>query len=369
MDTFGFIIHPFDTSDIAKKFPFLKRWRPEILEAMARKSPPILADHLRGIRSPYNQIEGWFVATPLTARQMAYLPLPFVLQKIIAAGKKLEKQGAKVIGLGAMTSVVGDAGITIAKHLQAPVTTGNSYTVATAIHALRKAAGLMGKELKKSHLVVVGATGAIGSICARIMAPDVGRITLAARNEQRLSELASLILRESGKVSEISNDVRNAVRRADLVITVSGSPDVLIHPSDLKPGTVVCDVARPRDVAHQVAEVRDDVLVIEGGLVEVPGSYESDLRFGLPHGIVYACMAETMILALEKRYECFTLGREITIEQVQEIDRLGEKHGFRLAGLRSYEKALSEEEIDEVRSRAQQEMERHKQTGSEAIHS
>jgi fatty aldehyde-generating acyl-ACP reductase len=41
--------------------------------------------------------------------------------------------------LGAFTAVVGDAGITIAKNLNIPVTTGNSYTVATAIEGTKKA--------------------------------------------------------------------------------------------------------------------------------------------------------------------------------------------------------------------------------------
>lgn len=354
MDTFGFIVHPFDTVDVTKKFPFLKRWPSEILEAMMKKSPPILADHVKGIRSGFNEIEGWFVATPLSARQMIQLPLPLVLDKIISAGKKLEKLGARVIGLGAMTSVVGDAGVTIAHHLHTPVTTGNSYTVAMAIQATVKAAEMMKKNIKQCHLTVVGATGAIGSICARVMAPRVGMLTLVARDEGKLHALAQMILRESGKVARLSLDVCQGVKQADLVITVSGSPDVLLHPSDLKPGAVVCDVARPRDVARQVGEMRDDVLVIEGGLVEVPGSYEGRFHFGLPHGVVYACMAETMVLALEQKYENFTLGRQISIEQVEEIERMAQKHGFRLAALRSYEKPLPLSEIEAIRQRAQQ---------------
>jgi predicted amino acid dehydrogenase len=40
-------------------------------------------------------------------------------------------------------------------------------------------------------------------------------------------------------------------------------------------------------------------------------------------------MAETMILALEKRYENFSLGRDLTVKQIETIEQLAAKHGFR----------------------------------------
>lgn len=50
-----------------------------------------------------------------------------------------------MVGLGAFTSIVGDAGITVAKNLDIAVTSGNSYTVATALEGTREAVRLMGK--------------------------------------------------------------------------------------------------------------------------------------------------------------------------------------------------------------------------------
>jgi predicted amino acid dehydrogenase len=101
-----------------------------------------------------------------------------------------------------------------------------------------------------------------------------------------------------------------------------------------------------------VAQVRPDVLVIEGGVVEVPGDVKFHYNFGFPPKTAYACMAETMILALENRAENFSLGRELTVEQVQEIGALGHKHGFKLAGWRSFERALSPSDLENVRSAA-----------------
>ncbi len=64
-------------------------------------------------------------------------------------------------------------------------------------------------------------------------------------------------------------------------------------------------------------------------------------------------MAETMILALSGRLENFTLGSHIAVEKVKEINRLGQLHGFRMAGFRRFERAIDENEIELIRERAQ----------------
>jgi len=75
-------------------------------------------------------------------------------------------------------------------------------------------------------------------------------------------------------------------------------------------------------------------------------------NFGFPPRMAYACMSETMMLALEGRIESFTLGKEVSLQQVQTTQELARKHGFRLAGFRSFERALTDEEIAAIRARA-----------------
>lgn len=351
MNPFAFIIHPLDCSDVARKFPFTKYMPDTIMEQTLKLLPPIKISPITGVRSSIAETAGNFVSCLLTTRQMATLPKPFVINKIIQAGRLAEKLGAKVIGLGAFTKVVGDAGITVAKNLNVPVTTGNSYTVAMALEGAKKAAQLMGHDLKRIRVSVVGATGAIGSVCALFLARDVKHLTLVGRNEAKLHLLADRILYETGLAAEVTANTKSALKRSDLVVTVTSSLDTIIQPEDLKPGAVICDVARPRDVSRRVVEERKDVLVIEGGVVEVPGDVNFNFNFGFPPKTAYACMAETMILALEGRLESYTLGRELTIKQVEEIYRLGHKHGFKLAGFRSFEKPISEEEIKLIKQR------------------
>ncbi|NLO90154.1 MAG: shikimate dehydrogenase [Clostridia bacterium] len=354
MADFAFIVHPLDVSDIFRKFHFARKVPGKIVEGSFRLSPPFKLASIRGIRSAATgkEVSGVFIVCPLTTRQMLYLPERYVLKRIIKSGKLGEKYDAKIVGLGAMTSVVADAGITVAENLNIAVTTGNSYTVATAMEGTKKAAEIMGIDISEEEVVVVGATGSIGAVCARLMARECKYLTLIARNREKLDRLSRIIMHETGLAVSVTSDLERALKRAKVVITVTSSAEAIIQPEHLSPGAVVCDVARPRDVARRVAEKRKDVLVIEGGLVQIPGAVETDLSIGYPKNVTLACMAETMILALEGRYENFTLGRDITIEQVDEIRRLGEKHGFKLAGFRSFEKSLTEEEIISVKENA-----------------
>lgn len=349
---FAFIIHPISLQDMYRKFPLLKKVPSPILNNLIKKLPPVKVSEINGIESRLNNTSGYFIGCTLTSEQMIRLPEKFVLKKIIQSGKLAEKLGAKIVGLGAMTSVVGDAGITIARNLNIPVTTGNSYTVASALEGTEKAAKIMGHNYDNAEITIVGATGSIGALIAKSLSTKAKNINLIARNQEKLNSLAEDIYHETKRSVRITSDLKKTLNKSDIVISVSGSVEHLIEPEDLKSGAIVCDVARPRDVSKQVQEKRNDVLVIEGGVIEIPGDVNFNFNFGFPPKTAYACMAETMILSLEERYENFTLGRELTLEQLNEITSMASKHGFKLAGFRSFERALTEMEILKIKENA-----------------
>lgn len=354
-DTFAFIIHPIQIKkDVARKFPLLGRILPEpVINYASRYFPPLYISEITGITSQATgrSARGWFLACPFTPPTMMALPVERVYDKIVATGRMAEELGARMLGLGAYNSVVGDAGITIASRLDVAVTTGDSYTVAIAIQALAEAAQHMGILMRDAVVAVVGATGAIGKACAQLLAIESGRLILVGRRADAVEAVRELCS-GPGRQIEATTDMQR-IYEADLVLTVTSAVDAVIEPQHLKPGVVVLDVARPRDVSVRVAAERDDVLVIEGGMVEVPGA-EADFHFnfGFPERKAFACMAETMVLALEGRYEDYSVGRDLDLGRIQEINSLASNHGFRLAGLRSFEHAVTEDVISEVRQRA-----------------
>jgi len=358
MDTFAFIIHPINPKrDVQRKFPLLGKVLTERqIDFFSTFFPPVYISEITGIVSQATgkEIKGWFVACPLTPRRMLELPERVVYRKIIQTGRMAERLGAKILGLGAFTSVVGDGGITVAKALDVPVTTGDSYTVAIAVDALREAARLMEIPLASATVAVVGATGAIGRISAALLAREAGEVYLIGRRQHALEAARADVAAAGARaVLHVSTDMRD-LRHAQLILTVTSALDAVIEPEHLQPGSVVCDVARPRDVAAHVAAARDDVLVIDGGMVEVPGPVDFHFDFGFPPGKAYACMAETMVLALEGRFEDYTVGKALSLARVEEIARLASKHGFRLSGFRSFEKAVTAEHIARVRALAQE---------------
>ncbi len=357
MNSFAFILHPLSVEDVFKKYPWARLFPPGWVERIAARTKPQVLSEITGLRSATGaQARGWFVALPLTSRLLTTLPaeqtVPAVLATCRLAASLLKPD---VIGLGAFTKVVGDAGVTVARELDMPVTTGNSYTVATAIEAALLGAEKMGLHLAQTEAAVVGAAGSIGRVCAKELSRRVARLNLVDVSEERVQPVLEEIRSDPRSRAEVAaaQDLSSAVRRSRLVISATSALGAVIHPQDLQPGAVVCDPARPRDVSAEVARTRDDVLVVDGGVVEVPGDVDFHFDFGFPPKTAYACMAETMILALEGRFESFSVGRQLSEQKVEEITALANKHGFRLAGMRAFERALSDADIAAIRERAE----------------
>jgi predicted amino acid dehydrogenase len=95
---------------------------------------------------------------------------------------------------------------------------------------------------------------------------------------------------------------------------------------------------------------REDALVIDGGIVQPPGKdVDFNFYFGLPKGLAYACMAETIILSLENMSENYSLGGDVSLEKVIKIGELGKKHGFKLARIMSFDREVPEYIFENLR--------------------
>jgi predicted amino acid dehydrogenase len=349
---FAFILHPLRFDDFARKYPVTRYLPPRLVESLFKHVNPVLAGHVTKVHSETGEeLEGWLIGLPLTPQVILNAPYEWVLKKLEKAGKMAEDLGAEILGLGAFTKIAGDRGITLSQRLNIPVTTGNSYTTATAVEGTLAAAKRMQLDLSTAQVVVLGATGSIGRATCFVVAPSIQRMRLVARHGDQLDLLKARLSHQFPHLSvDVSTDARQAVLDADIVIAVSSAPGAIVEPGDLKPGAVITDVARPRNISAQVSQKRPDVLVLDGGVIEVPGAHaDMGFDFGFPPRMVEACMAETMILALSNRLENFTLGSEIEISKVSEIHHLGRRHGFKLAGFRRFERAIDDGEIERIR--------------------
>jgi predicted amino acid dehydrogenase len=98
------------------------------------------------------------------------------------------------------------------------------------------------------------------------------------------------------------------------------------------------------------------VVVIRSGEIQLPGDNVEMADIGLPAGVAYAGLAETVILALEGQFQIFNTGGPPQWDTVREIYRLGLKHGMRLAAVSGVEGFFSEEDISKIRKLALKEL-------------
>ncbi len=360
VNRFAFVIHPLHVGFVHHHRLFRwTRYLPDgLVEAVAAYLPPLYLSRITGGQSPTTgqRIEGILISLGATPRQMMRHGERFTYDRLHKAAMMAERKGARIMGLGAFTSVVGDAGITVAHEADIAITSGNSLTVSATLEAAKQAVIKMGvTDLTTGKVMVIGATGSIGSVCSRLLAQAINDVVLVSIEPERLIDLKRTIQAETpGAQVTIATHPHDTIGACDLIVTATSAfGQRIVDISKCKPGAVVCDVARPPDISRQEAALRPDVLVIESGEVLIPGDINFGYDIGLPPKTAYACLAETALLAMDGRFEDYTLGRSISMAQVKEIYRLFNKHQFQIAGLRSFGDYVSEEMVAQKRQLAE----------------
>jgi len=353
MRHFAFVIHPLDVGLVSVAFsePSLLHKKYSLVKKAFEWLPSFKCSEVTNVRSLTGAtLKGNLIYCALLPEQILALDKRFVLDRVISAGKVAEEFGADILGLGAYAAHVGKKGVAVARALKIPVTTGTHYTIHIAVESVLSAAERVGIDIKRSNIAIIGATGGIGRVCAQIFSEKAAQITLVARNKSKLERFVSELKETSKARLVIAEDLAKTMNDADVSIMATTSPMPLIDIDELKPGTLVCDISRPRNVSQKRVDFKKDVLVIDGGIVQPPGEdVDFNFYFGLLRNLAYACMAETMILAFEEKYEKYSIGGKLSFDKVKEIGMLGKKHGFKLAKIRSFNNEIPEEIFDNIR--------------------
>jgi fatty aldehyde-generating acyl-ACP reductase len=262
------------------------------------------------------------------------------------------KAGAKIVSLGGFSSILieGNFDRLPDKH-DTVFTTGNTLTVAFIVQAIKKMCELERRDLSKSTLLIVGATGDIGSGSARCLAPMVKCVLLNARNVERLCRLAAQLQADpqaNGVQVEFATDPQRFSTEADIVICAASLPSPSLLLGRVAPNAIVCDAGYPKNLSPSAN--MPGAKVFFGGLGQITGGMKFTPDF---HGVlnrhpfpdvVHGCLLEGMALALEQRFEPFSQGRGfITQERVDEIETIAARHGISLAPLYNADGPLEED--------------------------
>ena len=329
------------------------------------------------------RVVSWIATSSLIEEALRAGDTEWLDEQIDEMVEEMRREGCRTVGFGGYLSIVSQN----CKRAAVPgvaLTTGNAFTVAIGLEALRHGARERGIDLAASRLGCVGAAGNICSTYLRLMAEDVPRLLLIGRAQSRLrlvkaaaalyqdawerisrqrpeelTGLARAVFETRSVRRLIEGDARpsspgewlfdslheefgghhfvqlseemSALSDCEIVVTASNSATPIIFPEHLSPRpTVICDISVPADVSPSVAEQRPDVLVLRGGIVRLPDNDELVLKeVMLPPGHVFACLAETALLGMEGYPHNFSFG-EITKAEVEWIREVARRRGFGL---------------------------------------
>lgn len=387
----AFLVHPIDHASYGDFDPSLAAFSaPELVEITGRWSElvePFVVGSAR-IPSGDGSAYGEFVVVPRTSAELHAADRGEALALVRAAIALARARGAEVVGLGGQISVVTGAGLDLGDP-GVPLTTGNAFTALSAVDSAAQAAAAAGVEPERATAAVLGAAGSVGRGVALLLAREFERLVLLGNPAHPAASLRTLRLvaerlaaslldapPDSGPLAEraaalarggadaaavaarlleegslvLGTDADALLPLADVVVAATSSTAPVLRPGQLRPGAVVCDVARPLDADPAVGLERPDALVVEGGLVELPEGADLGWDFGLPPATVFACMCEPMMLALERRYELARVGVETPPELLRTLRGWAADHGFRPAPPRSFGRPVSDEDWRRVRA-------------------
>ncbi|QCT19983.1 aminotransferase class III-fold pyridoxal phosphate-dependent enzyme [Jejubacter calystegiae] len=292
------------------------------------------------------------------------------------------QNGSRVAGLGMFTSIITNNGKSV-KNNSITVTTGNALTVGMSIAAVKKAFGQ--RDLACASLSVIGAAGNIGSVYAEILGAECRTLRLLGSSKQdsllrlkavmyniyahyyddfstgKTYPVGSLAARLADVFNTMQPDIHQQchtpsvgrcisdylaehypaemfisisqqiddVTDSDIIICATNATNSILPLGQLRQKAVVCDIAVPHNVLQDDLIDRPDILLLRGGVVKTPydDGLDPRIRAYLEGNQLYACMTETILLALEECTEHYSYGN-ITPEQVENVMQLADKHGF-----------------------------------------
>ena len=367
---FAYVVHPLshESLKMIKPIKILSDILPNsigIIEKAMAYAPPFVYSKVVGIKSPTGaEAEGWFIALGETPEQMQAHGAQFTIKRILQAAEKAKVLGAQIMGIGMLPRILERVEVDIGKYATLPVTNGNCYVASTALWASAEAVRRMGIIKLKNNktlcakAMVLGATGSVGSICSQLLATAFEDIYLISRNMAKLLTIKDAIEKEQATVRvHLSTKSDPYIGEMDVIVSSRFHNVKHLDIMRVKPGCVITDITIPTNFTPELIAKRRDVLVITGGEILLPGTDIKMNDIHLPPGVVYAAMAETIILALEGKLDSFTKGRETPWEKVKEIYKLGMKHGMNLSSISGVNGVLTDDDITRVKEFALKKLE------------
>ena len=303
-------------------------------------APPQLVEHLEVTSLTGKTIEGAYIDSCFVPEMLSRFKT--ARRKVLNAMELAQKKGINITALGGFTSIIFE-NFNLLKHQTIRsttlewerFTTGNTHTAWVISRQVEINAPLLGIDLRKARVAVVGATGDIGSAVCRWLTQRTGikELLMVARQQQPLADLRE----ELGGGRILSLD--EALPEADVVVWVASMPRTLEIDADrLQKPCLMIDGGYPKNLDSRVAG--QGVHVLKGGIVEFVSDIgwtmmeNAEWQMEKPQRQMFACFAEAILLEFEACHTNFSWGRNnITLEKMDFIGAASMRHGFKTLNL------------------------------------
>lgn len=397
---FAFLVHYTEQEDIFRSDPSFRQFSDDELTnwcAWVKQLGPGFARNIPKVKSKTGaEAEGWIMSVPMLPSDMRGAGRSAATEMIKDAVDLAVGDGSGRVGLGAFTSIVTRGG-EMATGRGAAITSGNTLTTISAVKGIENVARRAGLPLQDAHVVVIGAAGAIGRLASLMLARRVGRVSLvgnatnpftpkllsntadevyemlinqggdvtystgyAVERVQRISASWGAVENRNGLADRITaafqtrgemppvdytSSLESALLDADIVLVATSSDKSLIDPTELRPGTLVCDIARPPNVADATLP-EQSVLIFDGGLVQPPFELDLGAFQTLPKNLCWGCLGETLLLTLARETRDYSIGSRLSLADADHLSDLADLHGFVPAPTQWYGRKVSDADIE-----------------------
>ena len=348
---FAFLVHARNFQDIYRKYPFLKKLPNNMVGFLSRHMWPVVVSEVTGLRSlkDGHEIKGLVIGFTMTAEQMMS-DRKQALKKIIDSAALAKKKGASIIGLGGLTSSLSKGGLEILNKVHINLTTGHAYTAFTVASNVLRVVDMFNLSKKEISVAIVGASGSIGATTTQLLArygfQDFILIEIE-RKIHKLEEIGISLKKLNPKIQIKFTHNMAFLRKADIIVTATNAPDVVVYNEHLKRGAIIVDDAQPSDIAPEVLDNKD-VMVIEAGVVNTPG-INNHFNFGLKNREDnFCCMCEIMILVANGWNKHYVVNRA-NINLIDKIVSMGEGLKFKLAEMQNFKELIRPEKIENIK--------------------
>ena len=168
-------------------------------------------------------VQGCYIETFISPDELGIRYWKKNVMKVKEAASCARRLGARIAGLGGFTSIVLEGrDNSLNENSTTMFTTGNTLTAAFMVKGVEKACKRFNRDLKAQKLLIIGATGDIGSACVQYFTGKVDELLLCAR------QTASLVVLEkdlivNGCTVKASTDVTSLLGEADIIIAIASS--------------------------------------------------------------------------------------------------------------------------------------------------